>query len=133
RDHLEALAGRTAVVWDPGNTLEGVPGLDGSIRLAIGLEHRRAFHHIADLDAGMDVAAGADAGRDFRHAEHHGVALREIDVLQRGALDACLLGKCRNGDDGSGDGSRDERFPGHGFLPRQVMTAWTYRPGLSFS
>jgi hypothetical protein len=58
----------------------------------------------------MGMAARAVAGRDLSDGGHHIVACREIDGLQRRALDAGLLGKRCNRDGRRGNGRSDERF-----------------------
>jgi hypothetical protein len=90
---------RTAVMRCVRRNLEGVAGLEGLVRLAVDLEDDRSFHHIVALDSRMGMAAHAGAGRDFYDGAHDVVARREIDGLQRRALDVGLLRNRRHYDD----------------------------------
>ena len=61
-------------------------------RLAVDEELKFALEHIAGFGAGMGMAAGGAAGGNFGDRGDGVVAGREIELLQRRALDAGLLG-----------------------------------------
>ena len=86
---------RARIVRRVGWNLEGIASLEGLVRLACDLEDESPFNHIAALDTRMGMAARAGAGRDFHDGALDVVARREIDGLQRRALDGGLLGDRR--------------------------------------
>ena len=99
-DHIrpEDLGGFVAdhlgVVRDPLGDLIGITGLQSLRRLALDKKFDFPLEYITGLDPGMIVAASRAAGRNFRNTGDCIVAGREIDLLQRRALDAGLLGDC---------------------------------------
>src|ERR1044072_8243108 len=85
------------VVHDACRDLVGIAGLQGFRRLPVDEEIQLAFEHVAGLDSRMGMTAGRAARRDFRDGCDGVVALRKLDFLEWGALDAGLLGKGGNG------------------------------------
>jgi hypothetical protein len=61
------------------------------VRLALDDQLGLTVEHKADLDAGMGMASGAAARRNFRDAGDGDIAVRKFYLLQRRTLDAALL------------------------------------------
>ena len=101
--HFEGLVAGLGVVNGAFRDLVGFAGLDFHRRLAVDDEFKLALEHVAGFGARMGMAAGGAAGGNFRDRGDGVVAGREIELLQRRALDAACwamahrAGECDDG------------------------------------
>src|SRR4051812_45238941 len=105
---------------DARRDLVGIAGFQRLFRLPVDEEIELAFEHVTGLDARMGMATGRAARRDLRDGGDGVVAIGKFDLLERGALDAGLLGEGRNSE--AGEGESEQSLFEHGFSSLERLT-----------